>query len=370
VTEALRDRLVSMTRDLILIPSTGSQPDEIERCLSFLRTQLETVEGLRIDEHTCDGVPSLVAMARGVERPDVLLLGHLDVIEHPELPSYRSHIEDGRVYGPGAGDMKGALAIMVSLFIDLHDRHPDLSLGIALTSDEERGGHCGMRHLIEDVGLRCGMGILPDGGSLTEVAVAEKGLLHLRLRAHGHSGHAAYPWQSDNPVDRLLDGLQALRGRFRRLCDNGGADRWHPTCTITVVSTEGTTVNRIHDHADALLDVRFTPPWTLQSMLEEVRTTVAEWDLQPELLVGDEPTQLHVDDAYAQAAAAELGQPPQRIRVSGGSDARFLARAGIPTLVTRPDVGDLHGEREWIEIESMQVFYRILERYITQRLGI
>ena len=72
--------------------------------------------------------------------PDILLCGHLDVIDHPEADCFHSTIRDGRIYGPGAGDMKGQDAILVELFRTLHARYPGISLGLALTSDEERGG--------------------------------------------------------------------------------------------------------------------------------------------------------------------------------------------------------------------------------------
>ncbi|NIO02600.1 MAG: M20/M25/M40 family metallo-hydrolase, partial [Candidatus Latescibacteria bacterium] len=91
---------------------------------------------------------------------------HLDVVSLPEGAEYRSTIRDGRLYGPGAGDMKGELAILLELFRVFHERAPGVSLGLTVTSDEERGGDYGTRFLMEQFGLRCGTAILPDGGSV------------------------------------------------------------------------------------------------------------------------------------------------------------------------------------------------------------
>ena len=58
------------------------------------------------------------------------------------------------------------------------------------------------------------------------------------------------------------------------------------------------------------------------------------------------------------------------MRDSGGSDARFFTPHGIPVLMSRPLVGRLHADDEWIDIESMVQFYRICETYLEQRFGL
>ena len=76
--------------------------------------------------------------------------------------------------------MKGPLAILMEIFRNLHTQYDNLPLGLAITSDEERGGESGMRFLFDEVGLRCGVAMIPDGGSLNEITVEEKGILHLK----------------------------------------------------------------------------------------------------------------------------------------------------------------------------------------------
>ena len=78
---------------------------------------------MSIREYEKDGYGSMVVLPEGIADPEVLFCGHLDVIEHPELEQYESWLKDGRIYGPGAGDMKGAVAIMLELFRNLHRAH-------------------------------------------------------------------------------------------------------------------------------------------------------------------------------------------------------------------------------------------------------
>ena len=378
---ALRDRLVALTRDLILVPSSAAHPAEIERGLDLLRIQLDTVAGLRLEEHRSAGVPSLVVRPGGVETPEILLLAHIDVVDHGSLRLYRSHVRDGRVYGPGAGDMKGALAILVTLFTELHHRHPGISLAMAVTADEERGGGHGAAYLAEQ-GLACGLVLLPDGGSIDAVVVAEKGILHLDLEWRGVSTHAAYPWEGRNPVDAMLDDLARLRARFAILgagadADSGAGDgangagaaggHWHPTATVTTLESESRTLNRIPAFARAGVDVRFTPPWTVTGMLEEVRACLSPGAVVT-LRVGAEPTEMVPDAAFMAIGERLLGRPMGVVRTAGTSDARFLSRRGIPVIISRPLVGNIHRPDEWIDIASMLQYYRMLQAFIGDRL--
>ena len=384
---ALRDRLVALTRDLILVPSSAAHPAEIERGLDLVRIQLDTVAGLRLEEHRCAGVPSLVARPAAVTRPDILLLAHVDVVDHGSLGLYRSRLQDGRIYGPGAGDMKGALAVLVTLFTELHHRRPGLPLGLAVTADEERGGRNGAGHLAAQ-GLACGVALLPDGGSIDAVVAAEKGILHLDAEWRGVTTHAAYPWQGSNPVAAMLDDLTRLRERFAALeaaarpgsgaratdtgategTGNGAGEHWHPTAAVTTLESESRTLNRIPAFARAGIDVRFTLPWTVAAMLNEVRSCLRA-SARVSLIVGDEPTEMRPNPEFMAIGERVLGRPLEVVRTAGTSDARFLSQRGIPVIISRPLVGNIHRPDEWIDVASMLQYYRMLEAFIDHRLG-
>ncbi len=212
--EDKRDRLVALTRDMILIPSIPSRPDDRQRAFEFIKNHIESVGNVKVQEFVDQGIPSMVAMPAGISVPDILMLGHLDVITHPDVSVYRSVIKEGRIIGPGAGDMKGSLAILMEVFRTVHTNYPNASLGIAVTSDEEVGGASGVGLLFNEKEIRCKIAMIPDGGSINKITIEEKGILHLNLKCEGKSAHAARPWLGDNPINRLMDKLQDLRQHF------------------------------------------------------------------------------------------------------------------------------------------------------------
>lgn len=359
-------RLVELTRDLILIPTSSSHTEDIKRCFEFIKNHLEETEGTRIETYKPHGMLSLTALPENETKPEVLLCAHLDVVSMPEGTHYSSSIENGRVYGPGAADMKGALAILLEIFRDVHNRVPNASLGLMITSDEERGGEYGVKYLFGEKGLRCGVAIIPDGGSLNKITVEEKGIIHLAVRCYGPSGHACRPWLLDNPMERLTDRLREVRTFFDEY-KKEKEDHWYPTFSVTIIRTKNEAYNRIPAHAEAVCDVRFTPPYTTEKMIEIIKEKLDE-DMELEVLISAETSHFSPDPLFISVTEKVTGEPVKLCREHGASDARFITEHNIPVIISRPLLGNIHSENEWIDIESMATLYRIYDAYLTKKL--
>ncbi len=373
--DRLRERLVQLTRDLVLIESTDSRPEERRRCFQLVRNHLEEIPGIVLRKLESRGYESLLVLPEGCSRAEVLFCGHLDVVEHPDPDSYRSRVESGRIIGPGAGDMKGQLAILLELVRHLWNRYPGLPVGLAISSDEERGGQDGVRHIVEDTGICCGVAVIPDGGSLTDLTVEEKGIIHLKLRATGRSAHAARPWLGVNALERLLEAVARVQRTVfdpywpERIDPDDPATHWFPTCATTAVVTANDSPNRIPEEAEAVLDIRFPPPHTVESILAEIGSCL-EPGLEMNPMVCAEPTHLAPDPRFLALTTEVTGEPVRLVRACGGSDARFFCRRQIPVMLSRPRVGSLHARDEWIEIDSMLAYFEICRRYALERCAI
>lgn len=372
--ERLRKRLVQLTRDLVIVRSTEEHPEERRKCFQLICNHLEDLPGIAFRRLEKDGFESLVALPQGCERPEVLLCGHLDVVEHPGEEPYDSELRDGRICGPGTGDMKGQLAILVQLARHFWGGPTPLPVGLVISSDEERGGESGVKYLVEEAGLVGGIALIPDGGSLTDVIVAEKGILHLRLTATGRAAHAARPWLGRNAAESLLEGLRRVQAeifdplRPARVDPDDLDTHWFPTCSVTMLETTNDSRNRIPDSASAVLDVRFPAPGTVAEYRERIAQTLGE-GISTEILVAAEPTLLDPDPLFLEKIAEVTGGAPRLVRACGGSDARFFHQRGIPVVLSRPRVGNLHGRDEWIDVESMLDYFEICRLYVAEKVG-
>lgn len=360
----IKEKLVSLTRDLMLVPTTASRPEEIVRGLRLVRNHLEGLEKVQLMDHEDKGVPSFVALPEGIKKPEILICAHIDVVDYPSS-AFTSKVVDGRIVGPGAGDMKGCLAVGLEIFRHFHGLHPGISLGLAITSDEEAGGASGIGFLVDKKDLRCGVALVPDGGSIDQVTTHEKGILHMKLRCKGRFSHASRPWEGNNALRVLISNYLKLEHLFSGWPSD--ADCWHPTCALTMIKTTNEVINRIPDYAEAVLDIRFPQPHTSSELLKNIKDTMDD-DVEVEVIIKAEPSDLKPDPLYFEMTQKITGGKVRESRDHGGSDARFIAEQGTPVIISRPLVGNLHSEEEWIDIESMLTFYKIYESYVTKKL--
>src|SRR4051812_30476706 len=188
---------VAFARTLIDIDSTTGREGAAGE---WLAAQLEglgyTVERQRVDDSRFN------VFAR-LDPPVVVLSTHYDCVP----PHFPSRIEDEALFGRGACDAKGILAAQLAAVERLR-RAGERRVGLLFVVGEERGSDgaavanaspCGSRFLIN--------------GEPTDsrLALATRGVLRVRLRAHGRAAHSAAPERGESAIDRLIDALVQLR---------------------------------------------------------------------------------------------------------------------------------------------------------------
>ena len=172
--------------------------------------------------------PNLVARLRGErEGPTLCLLGHTDTVPAEAAEWSRGpwsgDVADGEVWGRGALDMKGQVAAEVAAAAALAAsgwRPARGELLVVTTADEEAGAEYGAKWLCEErpglvrsdyvVNEGGGVAIDRDGRRLYTIALGEKGVFRLTIRAHGTAGHGSLPRIGDNALLKLAPPLERL----------------------------------------------------------------------------------------------------------------------------------------------------------------
>ena len=219
---------VELPRELIRI-DTSNPPGRERPAQELLRDRLADV-GFEVELAGVEPErPNLVARLRGDSAgPTLCLLGHADTV--PASASEWSRdpwsgaLADGEVWGRGALDMKGQVAAEVAAAISLGASgwHPARGeLLVVITADEEASGVHGARWLCEEradlvrsdivVNEGGGVALQRDGRRVYTVAVGEKGVFRLVIRARGRAGHGSLPRIGDNALLKLGPVLERLR---------------------------------------------------------------------------------------------------------------------------------------------------------------
>ena len=175
--------------------------------------------------------PNLVARLRGEsDGPVLCLLGHVDTVpaeasEWTRGP-WSGELADGELWGRGALDMKGQVAAEVAAVTALASsgwRPARGELLLVTTADEEAGAEYGAKWLCEErpelvrsdyvVNEGGGVALEGAGGRLYTIALGEKGVFRLTIRAHGRAGHGSLPRIGDNALLKLGPLLERLRAQ-------------------------------------------------------------------------------------------------------------------------------------------------------------
>ena len=362
--------VAALTERLVSIPSHEDATDAGDAIASWLRTETDaTVER--------DAVGNVIAYRHGTRASEqrsfdgadqslLALVGHHDVVPPAERQTtdegmtgeYVVERRDGRIYGRGSADMKGAVAACLLAFRDA-SIPAGRSLAVASFVGEETGGE-GARHAIDE-GFGPDYALVAEGSTnyskrgVTDVAVAHKGRRASTLTAMGASAHASEPGAGENAIYRACDAVDVVRD-----LETPETTVFGEQVTGSVVVTElhgGDTWNVIPDRCTVTIDERTVPG--VRADLDRVTERAGvEWTIEQDL-----PPMGCSDDAFATAALEaaravhdERGlEQPEHVVKPHATDAGWLAAAGTACVVSGPsEPGEAHTETESVSIDVLE----------------
>lgn len=313
-------RIEALTMDLCAIPSvTGNEAACADAVEALLRATPLVVERVG---HTLLARPGITD-----DRPLVLLVGHTDTVPpHPEDGPVRR--EGDRLYGLGASDMKGGLAVMLALAERLDLAALPYALGLVFYDREEGPwAASGLGPALEATpwlhGARLAFCLEP---SDNVVQVGCMGSLHVRVQLQGRAAHSARPWQGRNAVHAAGPLLTALGAHQPHDVDCGGF-RFREVLSATLASG-GRARNVIPDTFDLNLNLRFAPGRSLDDAEAEVTRFVA--DALGASVVDRGGTTLHLPDGMNVQLTSMERAPSGRVVTDNPLLQRFVALNGNP----------------------------------------
>ena len=227
ITPVLTGDVLALAQDLIRRDS--STPEGIRACALLLRDVLEDAGIATVLRGPDPQRPNLVARLPGAGRAAPLLLqGHLDVVpvtgQAWSRDPFGAEVVDGQLFGRGAVDMKGQLAMMISALVRFtaEGTRPAGDVVLAAVCDEETGGRAGAHALVTDHrelfdGVRYAIGEdggayadLGTGADLHPIAVSEKRAAWTRLTLRGPGTHGSLPPVGTTAATLLRRTLGAL----------------------------------------------------------------------------------------------------------------------------------------------------------------
>lgn len=393
----MNDAVVAYLKQLVAIPSQNpmGRPEPGagfgEKALTdHLQSIFERLELPHLRQSVHPERENIVARFQGdwedKEGPVILLEAHQDTVPVDGMTiDPWAAVQDGdRIYGRGSCDVKGGMATTLALLERLRIQRPEKcpTVLVAYSVNEEHGfsGVEALRTILmggttDVVPAKPTAAIVSEPTQLQTV-VAHKGAVRWNLHTHGQAAHSSTPEKGSNAIYRMGPILDALASYQRDVLPNLGS---HPRCGSATLSVGvihgGLSVNTVPAKCVIEIDRRLmpeeTPDRAQQHLLEYLAEEVgaATFELSPPFMTA-EP----LSDADNGALAQQLGESiqsvtgqQQSIGAPYATDAPYIARLGIPTVVFGPGSAEqAHTEDEWISVPQLKLAVDVLYHFISQ----
>jgi glutamate carboxypeptidase len=340
------------------LESPSHEKAAVDACSAFVATQLRDL-GVQVEvvpQVTSGNILKAVWPTGPSAAPGFLTLCHLDTVwPLGTLERMPLHEDAGKLFGPGAYDMKAGSAILLTALRILKDAglRPKYPWRMLFTSDEEVGSVTS-RSLIETEALNSLLTlVLEPALSNGALKTFRKGVGNFTIVAYGRAAHAGGDHQKGiNAIEELAYHIPALQK----------LTNYEAGTTINVGSiTGGTASNVVPERAEMEVDFR------VSKMSEADRLVPMITGLKPILngaqleITGrlnrppmERNATMQTTFEQAKHLAAEVGLTLEEGSTGGGSDGNFTAALGIPTLDGLGAIGDgAHAAHEHVVINSL-----------------
>ncbi|MEX1346670.1 MAG: M20/M25/M40 family metallo-hydrolase [Desulfobacterales bacterium] len=330
-----------------------------------LRSQIQTIAPDR---------NNLIAVVSGTNSAKSLLLnGHLDTVGVAGMDDpFRLRQEGDRLYGRGAYDMKGSLAVML-LLAEYFTRHPPpLDILLTFVADEEDKS-LGMDYLVEK--WLCDISPPPLGAIFLEpteenIGVCHKGFTWYEMEIIGRASHGSRP---EEGIDAILP-LRSALNELNKVQDdllNRSPDPLlgHATLHSSIIAG-GTELSVIAGHSYLQWERRTLPGESRPDLDLELQRTVCAVENHPGKhevkgrKLFQRPSYRVPDDAEILSRLQKASPQSSLAGLSFWTDAALAGKAGIPSVLFGPIGHGAHAVDEWVSLNSLLKVYETLKQLI------
>jgi succinyl-diaminopimelate desuccinylase len=355
--DAAREELIELCGRLVAAVSVnppGRTAESAEVVHAYLSGHGITAEKIAAD----DEAPNIIGRIEGgAGGRHVVFNAHMDTMEAGDeaawtVPVTRLTRRDGRLYGLGMGNMKGALAAMclATAILKRHSNAWNGRLTMTAVSDEVMFGERGAVYLLRARPEVAGDFLISgEGPGFMHFAVAEKGLLWLDVEARSPGGHASRALRGETAVMKLaafLARLDAMNDEYASLPRelegvSGGEGNLGLRLSLNAGTlAAGTVRSQVATRAHAQIDIRLPPGISAQACETMIRKEMDGDDISIAVVKAWDANWTALDNPLvaelATAATAVRGAVPPFVVRLPGSDARRWRDLGVPAVCYGP----------------------------------
>ena len=420
-----KDEIISFLQDLVKVPSLSGEEGSAQ---DLVAKKFEQIPGLEIDiwEPSIEKLaeyplhplrltpwsyknrPNVVGTLKGKGAGSSLILnGHIDVVSPEPVKAWKidpwsATIEDGRIYGRGACDMKGGIAAMTYSVLSILEVGIELKGQVILESviEEEYGGGGTIATLLR--GYKADAAIVTEGTGSQELCMGAGGSRFFRVNVLGRSEVAHRAHLGVNAItlaaklcDSLLElnehrvtRLQGKHTLFEKQEIKSQLGTGRPTSLTLGILRAGDWPSTVAGWAEIQGRLGFPPSERGEDVEKEIEETISKSAEQDPWMRGHPPTVqwwgprkegyvLSPDDPIVKQVKGCVEQVTGKCEIYAtptNSDVNYLvqkvgAYGGIPAVMFGPGGANLHGANEYVVIDEVVTIAKVLSLAILEWCG-
>ena len=381
-TNKLRDLLENMIRIPSINPSSlnlglSHQGTGEAKLATYIGAYMEKlgveVQYERLDENRANVIGIWKGTGGG---RSIMLNGHMDTvgIEHMKIEPFTPEFKDGKIFGRGAGDMKGGIASQIMAVQSLIEAGKRLRGDVLLTfvADEEYGS-IGTESVLKSYSADAAIICEPTG---LDIVIAHKGFAWIDVEVFGRAVHGSLPGEG---IDAIAKAGKILV-EVERLGEEILPQKTHPLLGSPSIHASliqgGSDLSTYPGYCKIQLERRNLPDEDMLTISEEIQNLLSK--------IGSQDSKFKAQsDVFSYRSAFEVsreqpiiqslsrsyisnrGEQPQFAGQSFWMDSALLAEAGIPTVAFGPTGEGFHAAIECVDFKSMITTTEILIETMT-----
>lgn len=371
--QALAETLASLIQTPSINPDLVADAPGEQQIAEQIAARLRQTPGIEVEiQQAAPGRPNLIATAGSGTGKTLMLNGHLDTVDVEGMDDpFSGKIENGRVYGRGAFDMKASLAAMIHL-LETVATDPNFPGKIVATfvADEEYAS-IGTSAICAEIERWS-----PDAAIVTEpteleVSVAHKGFSWLTVTTHGIAAHGSDYGRGVDAITHMGRILHQVDLLSRDLPQRDphqytGAPSLHAS-----LIEGGSGLSTYPARCQLRLERRTIPGEPTDAPEQELKAIIERLSAEDDQFKADltvdlsrDAYEIDLDSPIVKVAMTVhkriTGDDPIVVGEAGWMDSALLGAVGVPTVIYGPSGDGAHAHEEWADIERLELYARSL----------
>lgn len=352
--------VIDLLSQLIAFDTHNPGGDEVTIC-TMLAERLRKLapDALELVQVPRPGLMGAYVFARW-GNPRVVINAHVDTVPPNagwSRSPYQAVVEDGKLWGLGACDTKGAIAASVCAL----EAGTPRDIALLFTGDEEVNGTC-MRVFLESEAARSLKRVVVCEPTGCVVGVRHRGVVSIEARVQGEGGHSSNADHMPAPIVDLARAAVAIAdwGKARR---DEGPEGFKGMCVNVASIDGGVAFNVVPETAMLTVSLRPPPGFKNAPLIAELTALIHQHAPQAEVTAPVDNDPFEIDAA---AFCNALGWSPDGcVDLAFWTEAALLSAASIEAVVYGPgDIAHAHAPDESVELSQLARAYNTFHKLI------